>query len=197
VVTWILCAALLLTLCAVLSLFVAIARLDAVPMPSSAGARRAIIEEARAFPDMQRIVDLGSGWGGLARELAAAFPGKDVVGVEASLVPLLFARVRRKVAGGPANVSYRRHDFRSLSVADDTLYVAYLSPAAMKAVGGLLEDAGDHSVALISALFAVREWQPIRTRTANDLHRTQVFVYDRSKRSGDRSRRATRLRRRV
>lgn len=178
VAIWFLYGLLAVTIGAVGSIFITAHRVGAVPMPSSPQIHRAVVEEIARVPGARRVVEVGSGWGGLAVRIARSQPGMRVVGVEASAVPWLVSRVRRAIPGAPENLEFRRADFRSTRIEAHTVYVCYLSPSAMRSVRDVFEDGAREGVVVISALFAVREWQSIRTRTARDVHTTRIFVYE-------------------
>jgi len=89
-------------------------RLGAPPMPSNRRIRHAVshlvaTELVNAGRRNTRIVELGSGWGGLTRRLAAEQPGVPVVGVERSVIPLLWSVAIQRVRG-PVNARFRYGD---------------------------------------------------------------------------------------
>jgi SAM-dependent methyltransferase len=77
-----------------------------------------------------RIVDIGSGLGGLALHLARARPDCDVTGIELAPLPWLVSRLR--APGGPANLRFTLGDYDGLDFAAFDVVFAYLSPAAME-----------------------------------------------------------------
>ena len=65
-------------------------RKTAPELPSGQKLRDAVIAEIRSrYPDAGTAVDIGSGWGGMARRMAREFPKMQVTGIE--LMPLSFA----------------------------------------------------------------------------------------------------------
>lgn len=159
-----------------LSLFFWVFRLGVPPMPSSRGMRESVVEEIRRYENHGHVVDLGSGWGGLAARIASAYPDRTVTGIELAPVPYLFSRL---VYGrGRGNLTFRREDFRELEPEDDTMYVAYLSPMAMESLRRRFETGLQRNIVLISALFSVRPWGATRTVRARDMHRTNIHVYE-------------------
>jgi len=137
--------------------------------------RDAVVEELGRY-EHRRVVDLGSGWGGLAARIAAAFPGRRVTGLELAPVPYLFSKLRH--SGAYKNLSYRREDFRTLEPEEGTIYVAYLSPMAMESLRRRFERRLPSDAVLVSALFSVRSWNATRTVQARDVHRTNIHVYE-------------------
>lgn len=177
-IIWLLYGLLTLITLTGISLFLSIFNLGVPPMPSSRGMREAIVTEIERFPDQKRIVDLGSGWGGLAVGVAKQYPERAVVGMEVALVPYLFSKLWYRGKRKPENLSFERRDFRLLDPKEWTIYLAYLSPPAMEALRHRFESAPPRHAVLISALFSVRPWTPSKTIRARDLHRTNIHVYE-------------------
>lgn len=103
----------------------------------------------------QRVLDLGSGMGGLGLALAARRPDCSVVGIEVAPLPWLVSWLRaRWQRGGCAFVrgDYRRHDW-----ADYDLVFAYLSPAAMPALWEQASRQLRPGACLVSCEFGVPE----------------------------------------
>lgn len=175
-ILWLLYILLFVVVVSGISLFFSVFRLGVPPMPSSKGMREKVVEELGQYENHRSIVDLGSGWGGLAARIAVAYPHRRVTGIELAPVPYLFSRLlheRRR-----DNLTFRRGDFRELEPEDDTIYVAYLSPMAMETLRRRFEAGLPRNVVLISALFSVRSWAATRTVQARDVHRTNVHVYE-------------------
>ena len=94
-------AVLALTATAAVLIVVYSLRVGITPMPSSGAARRRIVELVPA--DLEgTILELGSGWGGLAVALARRFPAAQVVAYELSPVPWIVARIRAAIGIGHA-----------------------------------------------------------------------------------------------
>lgn len=147
-------------------------------MPSSPGMRDTMAEEIERFPAHRKVVDLGSGWGGLAARVARRYPDRDVLGLEAALVPFLFTKLWYRGRRKPKNLAFRRVDFRTLKPEEWTLYLAYLSPLSMETLQHQFEANPAGNIVLISALFSVRPWTPSKTIKARDLHGTAIYVYE-------------------
>lgn len=75
-----------------------------------------------------RIIDIGSGLGGLALDIAARRPECQIVGVELAPLPWLVSRLRPRAGD---NCRFLRGDYQTLDFADYDVVFAYLSPAAM------------------------------------------------------------------
>jgi hypothetical protein len=79
-----------------------------------------------------RVVDIGSGLGGLVLELARRRPEASVTGIELAPLPWLASLVRAKLSGSRAR--FLRGDYEQLDFAQFDVVFAYLSPAAMSAL---------------------------------------------------------------
>ena len=193
-------------------IFVQTWRLGAPPMPSNGKMRHAVLhlvamELVHANRPGARVLDLGSGWGGLTRRLAAEHPDIPVIGVERSVIPLLWSVFMQRLLG-PVNAQYKygdilkpgvvfgvdgcaastecrsRRDAEGTAVesepaqAGPTLLLAYLAPDHMERIGRCLaERDGSNAIVLISAAFALHGYEPERVETLTDLYRTRVYLY--------------------
>lgn len=75
-----------------------------------------------------RILDLGSGTGKLALEIAKALPDAHVTGIEISFVPFVLSLARKFVWRIP-NVRYTRADFWTHDVSEIDAVVLYINGA--------------------------------------------------------------------
>ena len=75
-----------------------------------------------------RVIDVGSGLGGLVLDLAARRPDCRVEGMEVAPLPWLASRLRQAAAG---RGHFLRGDYQRLDFAGYDVVFAYLSPAAM------------------------------------------------------------------
>jgi SAM-dependent methyltransferase len=105
-----------------------------------------------------RVIDIGSGLGGLVLDLARRRPDCDVGGIELAPLPWLASRLRAWAARSPAH--FLRGDYERLDFGDYDVVFAYLSPAAM---GGLWRKAGAEmkpGSVLVSYEFPIAEREP-------------------------------------
>jgi hypothetical protein len=79
-----------------------------------------------------RLIDIGSGLGGLVMYLARARPDAVCEGIELAPLPWLYSRLRAGLGGSRAR--FRLGDYERLDFAGYDLVFAYLSPAAMAAL---------------------------------------------------------------
>ncbi|MBP1203721.1 hypothetical protein JOD97_001735 [Duganella sp. 1411] len=113
-----------------------------------------------------RVIDIGSGLGGLVTYLARARPDIECVGIELAPLPWLYSRLRAAVGGSRAR--FLLGDYEKLDFARYDVVFAYLSPAAM---GGLWRKASAEMCpgsTLISYEFAIDARAPDQTIHATD-----------------------------
>lgn len=79
-----------------------------------------------------RIVDIGSGLGGLVLDLARRRPDCEVSGIELAPLPWLASSLRARLAGSRAR--FLLGDYENLNFGNFDVVYAYLSPAAMDAL---------------------------------------------------------------
>lgn len=79
-----------------------------------------------------RVIDIGSGLGGLMMQLSKDMPHSSFNGIEIAPLPWLISFLRSKLFKSPAKFLYG--DYRKLDFADYDVIYAYLSPMVMSAV---------------------------------------------------------------
>jgi hypothetical protein len=79
-----------------------------------------------------KVIDIGSGLGGLVLELQRRRPESRIWGIELAPLPWLASRLRAWATGSPAR--FVRGDYDSLDFGSFDAVFAYLSPAAMPAL---------------------------------------------------------------
>jgi hypothetical protein len=79
-----------------------------------------------------RLVDIGSGLGGLILRLADARPDSRFVGIELAPFPWIVSALRKRFRRSTAQ--FLRGDYRQLDFASQDVVFAYLSPVAMPAL---------------------------------------------------------------
>jgi len=169
-------------------------RLGISPMPSSHGARQAMLDlcdealqkcinqainkpNSNVGDDGQlRIYELGSGWGNMLVALARRYPQHIIVGFELSFVPWLVSIVWLKLLR-LNNVSVHRQDFFKVDLSSAKLALCYLYPQGMvKLQAKLTEEAGSLNY-LISHHFALPHYEPIKTLRIKDIYQAPVYLY--------------------
>lgn len=79
-----------------------------------------------------RVIDIGSGLGGLVLQLARRRPESRIEGIELAPLPWLVSSLRARLAGSGAR--FMRGDYERLDFGAYDAVFAYLSPAAMDAL---------------------------------------------------------------
>ena len=77
-----------------------------------------------------RLIDIGSGMGGMVLDLARRRPDAACCGIELAPLPWLFSRLRARLTGSRAQ--FIRGDYEDMHFSQFELVFAYLSPAAME-----------------------------------------------------------------
>ena len=105
-----------------------------------------------------RLVDIGSGLGGLVLELARRRPESAFAGIELAPLPWLVSLVRARLAGG--NAHFVRGDYEQLDLGGYDVVFAYLSPAAMGALWRKASAEMRPGALLLSYEFGIAEKAP-------------------------------------
>ena len=79
-----------------------------------------------------RLIDIGSGLGGLVLDLNRRRPNSALTGIELAPLPWLLSVLRARMTGSAAR--FVRGDYERLNFAEFDVVFAYLSPAAMAAL---------------------------------------------------------------
>ena len=105
-----------------------------------------------------RIVDVGSGFGGMVMHLARARPDCRVAGIELAPLPWMCSLLRSRVAGSAGR--FIRADYESMDFAEFDVVFAYLSPAAMPALWRKAHSEMRKGSLLLSYEFAIPAAEP-------------------------------------
>jgi hypothetical protein len=104
------------------------------------------------------MIDIGSGLGGLAMDLARRRPDSTFAGIELAPLPWLFSSLRARLAGSRAR--FVRGDYEQLDFGQYDVVFAYLSPAAMSALWRKASREMRQGSMLISYEFLITEKAP-------------------------------------
>ncbi|SFV08285.1 class I SAM-dependent methyltransferase [Pseudoduganella namucuonensis] len=121
-----------------------------------------------------RVVDVGSGMGGMVLHLARARPDCDVTGIELAPLPWLYSRARAALSGGGAR--FVRGDYESLDFGDYDLVFAYLSPAAMPGLWAKASAEMRPGSLLVSYEFEIAACPPVKTIVTTE-HAPSLYVW--------------------
>ena len=138
------------------------------PMPSSHQSRVVMLN---LIPSTSSVcVDLGSGWGGMLRMLAAQYPRSRIIGYEQSWIPYFWSKVTCR----HPNIEIHRTDFLSIAHPTDAVLLCYLCPKGMRRIENTLK--GEASC-LISHTFALPHTKPIALYTLSDRYKSPIYIY--------------------
>lgn len=148
------------------------------PMPTSEKVKNNVL--ASIPPETQGIiVDLGSGWGNIAVQIAKLFPHCQIIGYETSPIPYYFSRFWAWYSHIP-NVHFVRKDIFKVSLNQVSLIYCYLYPGAMKKLSKKLSEELKPGTIVISNTFSIPGWDPLRVLQVKDIYNTRVYVYIKS-----------------
>ncbi|MFH1872322.1 MAG: class I SAM-dependent methyltransferase [Pseudomonadota bacterium] len=122
-----------------------------------------------------RMIDLGCGDGAVLRQLAAARPDCRFVGFEHAPLTWAWAWLR---ARGQHNLSIRCGDFWGHSLAGYDLVYAFLSPAAMPALGIKARAEMSPCARLVSNSFPIPGQVALDVIDVADARKTCFYTYD-------------------
>jgi hypothetical protein len=108
-----------------------------------------------------RLIDIGSGLGGLILNLAWRHPRSGLSGIELAPLPWLFSVLRARMTGSTAR--FLRGDYERLNFGDFDVVFAYLSPAAMAALYRKAKHEMHPAAMLVSYEFSIPGHEADRT----------------------------------
>ena len=150
-------------------------RAGITPVPSSRKARQAIMDAAELTPN-GNILELGSGWGHLALQLADKYPHRQIIGYEISLFPWLVSIILKQLKSA-TNLTLRRRNFLSSQLPQASLIVCYLYPKGMKQLAEKLNREDPALKMLISNTFALPGIEPKKIIRLDDIYRSPIYIY--------------------
>jgi SAM-dependent methyltransferase len=128
-------------------------------VPYYPSGRRVWDEVARLLPEGPvHVIDIGSGLGGFALDLAARRPDATVIGIELAPLPWLVSALRARLGGSRAR--FVRGDYELLDFGAYDAVFAYLSPAAMSALWNKASAEMRPGSILLSYEFLIKEKVP-------------------------------------
>lgn len=149
------------------------------PMPTAASTRHAMLA-AIAHKKPMMIVELGSGWGGIAIDAAQKYPDAKIIGFECSPVPLLAARIRKMMRPRLKNLSFVNKNFFTHDMNDADVVLCYLSNPHMAQLEPKLDQELKPGAEVISSTFAMPSWQLRNVSTIGGMYDTKIFSYEKT-----------------
>jgi len=145
------------------------------PMPSSDKAKKKVLS---AIPPKTQgtVLELGSGWGNMATQIAKILPHCQVIGYETSPVPYYFSQIWKRIDRVP-NLKLIRKDFFEVSLKDASLIYCYLYPGAMERLKVKFDNELKPGTVIITNTFAVPGWEPVQSFQLGDMYHTRIYVY--------------------
>ena len=131
-----------------------------------------------------KVIDAGSGWGGLGLALAERMPYARIIGVENSPLPFLCSFLRALLSSC-SNVEFHYADFRRRDIAAADILLCYLYPAGMAQIAAALQRLpADEAPTVISNTFALPGRAADRSIPAGDSLFSPIYVYRPGRRAG-------------
>ena len=141
-----------------------------VPYYPSGKAAWAAVGEQLPQDRPVRVIDIGSGLGGLVLHLARSRSDLDATGIELAPLPWLASHIRARLTGSRAR--FVRGDYELLDFGTYDAVFAYLSPAAMSALWRKARREMRPGSMLMSYEFAIPEAPPSVSLYLQDTGRT-------------------------
>ncbi len=146
-------------------------------VPLYLSSKDANIELAKLLPrdTAFSFVDLGSGCGGLLKNLADSHKNGHFHGIESAPLPFLISHLRNRLLGSPFTLTWGdfwHHDFSNY----DVVY-AYLSPVPMEALWQKVSKEMRTGSLFISNTFIVPGVQPYKSIKLNDFSHSTLFIW--------------------
>ena len=165
---------LVLALCGALSIVWMTLKNGISPMPSPKEARLAIVQ--MAAESVGPIYELGSGWGGLARELAKAFPERKVIAYENSPLPWLFSRCIQ-LLNRQANLELCLGDFWKSQLVDAKCVVFYQFRSGMPRIWKKMQAECEEHTPIISYCFSIPSIKADKTLYVGTILKQPIYRY--------------------
>ena len=121
-----------------------------------------------------RVLDLGSGLGGLVKHLAGARPDSVVSGIESAPLPSWLSKLRLL---NHANAQIRWGDFWRADLSRYDVVCAYLSPVPMSTLWEKIQREMRPGTLFISYRFTIPGATPSQVVTLNDFGQTKLYVW--------------------
>lgn len=148
-----------------------------VPLFLSSNATWSAVEDLLPPPDAARplrIIDLGSGLGGLLVHLAPRRPQDQLIGVELAPLPALFSKLRLM---RHAHCTVRWGSFWKLDLGDYDMVFAFLSPVPMQDLWTKARAEMRPGTLFVSNSFEIPGQTPDRVVEVNDSRKTRLLVW--------------------
>lgn len=162
----------LLIFIALLALIIALdtLKLGISPMPTSKLAREKIVASIDAN---KRVLELGSGWGGVSLALAKK---TSVRAFEKALVPWCFSLLRGAFL--PSKPKLLRKDFFKEPFSNADVIYCYLYPNAMQRLAPKFAKELSRGAIVYSNSFQIPGKKPMKIIDVGDWMRSKIYIYE-------------------
>lgn len=123
------------------------------------------------------IMELGSGWGGIAFAAARAHPQCQVVGIEYSPFPHMLASFRKLLSADVPNLKFIRQNFFDISFREASVVLCYLCNPLMAKLAEKFRKELPLGATVISSTFFIPDWEPEKISDIVGFWNTRIFVY--------------------
>lgn len=121
------------------------------------------------------IVELGSGWGGVAVKASQNFPDNEVIGYELSIFPFMVSKIKQLFLR--RNLNFIRKNFFSVDLNNASVVLCYLSNDIMHNLKDKFLKELPSGALIISSTFFIDGWEEEKIVTVKGIWNTQIFVY--------------------
>ena len=131
---------------------------------------------ARGLPSY-RVVDVGSGSGSLTRELAAALPHVQIIGIEINAYSV-YSATRRKEKQKLHNLEYRKIDFMAYDFSEVDAIIMFLLPGALTMIGPKLQAETRPGTLITANKFQLPGWTPTQIISVKSIYlKGDLYLY--------------------
>ena len=153
-------------------------------VPTLPKMRKAMIKHLKAelqnSPATQppAIIEMGSGWGGLALAAAKACPDAQIIGYEIVTLPLVIAKIRAYISRRK-NLSFHKADIFTTDIRHADIILTYLTPPLMARLQSkLTNDPLKKNATLISSTFPLPDLHPREIQPVYKTFARNIYIFD-------------------
>jgi len=121
-----------------------------------------IIKDELKNKEKLNIIDLGSGTGKLTIDIAKSFPKANITGIELSILPFLFSKIRCFLLR-IKNIKYKRENFWSTDLSNIDAIVMYINANTRDQMSEKLKENLKPGTIIISNETELPDWTPYKT----------------------------------
>lgn len=143
------------------------------PMPSS----RKVVKAIKPYINdhsIKSIADLGSGWGGILKQLTKANKEAKVEGFEIAWIPFFYSLLTKTRETNVIFANFLKNNLNKY----DLLY-CYLFPNAMVKLSTKLKKELKPGAIVISNTFQLPGWKPVKVIKISDFFGSKIYIYRR------------------